>query len=417
MGLHTGTPLTARRRLRGTRRPPCCTTAALATAARSSPRRRRRAPRRRVDPRPRPSPVEGLRRRSRRLPAWRRRLPAPAYARQRRPPGPSDTLPRSRTGTLRSGLTRVRARPSSPHHPRSRRNGQDPLRDRTRTTPRRRRRRRNRLRPARGIARPRTRLLDDRRPPRSSVRTRRCRAIAARVRRPPDHVVFDNVEHLLPGGSRPLAELVGRRPDACASSSRAARPCASRARLSSTFRRSSATRRSSCSSRAGEACGPRRRNGNPSRELCDGLDRLPLALELAAARTKLLTPEQLLERLSQRLDVLKGTRDADQRHATLRATIAWSYDLLQRGRAASVRAPQRLSRRVHARAAEAVCDADLDASARSSTRACFAVAPAASATRCTGCLKRSRSSLRSASKSRTKPSRSAAATPSTCSRS
>ena len=42
----------------------------------------------------------------------------------------------------------------------------------------------------------------------------------------------------------------------------------------------------------------------------------------------LLGPEQLLERIAQRLDLLKGGRDADERHATLRTTIAWSYDLL-----------------------------------------------------------------------------------------
>jgi predicted ATPase/class 3 adenylate cyclase len=63
-------------------------------------------------------------------------------------------------------------------------------------------------------------------------------------------------------------------------------------------------------------------------ELCRRLDCLPLAVELAAARTKALPAEQLLERIGQRLDLLKGTRDADERHATLRATIAWSYDLL-----------------------------------------------------------------------------------------
>jgi predicted ATPase len=45
-------------------------------------------------------------------------------------------------------------------------------------------------------------------------------------------------------------------------------------------------------------------------ELCRRLDRLPLALELAAARTPLFTPAQLVERLSQRLDLLKGGRDA-----------------------------------------------------------------------------------------------------------
>ncbi len=63
-------------------------------------------------------------------------------------------------------------------------------------------------------------------------------------------------------------------------------------------------------------------------ELCLRLDSLPLALELAAARTALFSPEQLLDRLSERLDLLKGERDADPRQQTLRATIEWSYDLL-----------------------------------------------------------------------------------------
>ncbi len=63
-------------------------------------------------------------------------------------------------------------------------------------------------------------------------------------------------------------------------------------------------------------------------ELCRRLDDLPLALELAAARTSVLSPGQILERLSQRLDLLEGGRDADPRQRTLRATIAWSNDLL-----------------------------------------------------------------------------------------
>jgi predicted ATPase/class 3 adenylate cyclase len=63
-------------------------------------------------------------------------------------------------------------------------------------------------------------------------------------------------------------------------------------------------------------------------DLCARLDNLPLALELAAARTKALSPTQILARLSQRLDLLKGGRDTDPRQQTLRATIAWSYDLL-----------------------------------------------------------------------------------------
>jgi predicted ATPase/class 3 adenylate cyclase len=94
-------------------------------------------------------------------------------------------------------------------------------------------------------------------------------------------------------------------------------------------------------------------------QLCERLDRLPLALELAAARTKLLSPEALLDRLGGRLDLLRGSRDSDPRQATLRATIAWSYDLL-------TPAEQTLFARLSVFAAgctlenaEAVCDADL----------------------------------------------------------
>ena len=63
-------------------------------------------------------------------------------------------------------------------------------------------------------------------------------------------------------------------------------------------------------------------------ELCRRLDNMPLAVELAAARTKVLSPSQILERLSDRLDLLKGGRDADARQRTLRTTIEWSHDLL-----------------------------------------------------------------------------------------
>jgi predicted ATPase/DNA-binding SARP family transcriptional activator len=63
-------------------------------------------------------------------------------------------------------------------------------------------------------------------------------------------------------------------------------------------------------------------------ELCLHLDNLPLAVELAAARTKAFSPAQILERVSQRLDLLKGGRDADPRQQTLRTTIEWSHELL-----------------------------------------------------------------------------------------
>ncbi|MGH3039946.1 MAG: ATP-binding protein, partial [Gaiellaceae bacterium] len=63
-------------------------------------------------------------------------------------------------------------------------------------------------------------------------------------------------------------------------------------------------------------------------ELCARLDSLPLGVELAAARTNVISPAQILERLSQRLDLLRGGRDVDPRQQTLRGTIEWSYDLL-----------------------------------------------------------------------------------------
>jgi tetratricopeptide (TPR) repeat protein len=64
-------------------------------------------------------------------------------------------------------------------------------------------------------------------------------------------------------------------------------------------------------------------------QICRRLDNLPLALELAAARIRLLTPEVMLARLERRLPLLTGgARDAPERQRTLRAAIDWSYGLL-----------------------------------------------------------------------------------------
>ncbi|MBA2642072.1 MAG: hypothetical protein H0U82_03965, partial [Actinobacteria bacterium] len=95
-------------------------------------------------------------------------------------------------------------------------------------------------------------------------------------------------------------------------------------------------------------------------ELCSRLDNLPLALELAAARTVVFSPEQLLERLSQRLDLLKAGRDADPRQQTLRATIEWSYDLLDDREQKLFRALSVFAGGCTYESAEAVCTADPD---------------------------------------------------------
>jgi predicted ATPase/class 3 adenylate cyclase len=95
-------------------------------------------------------------------------------------------------------------------------------------------------------------------------------------------------------------------------------------------------------------------------ELCARLEQLPLALELAAARVRVLSPEQLVGRLSKRLDLLKAGRGVDPRQQTLRATIEWSHDLLDKDE-------QRLFARLAVfrggctlESAEEVCHADLD---------------------------------------------------------
>ncbi|KQS02453.1 MAG: hypothetical protein J0I33_13355 [Microbacterium ginsengisoli] len=75
--------------------------------------------------------------------------------------------------------------------------------------------------------------------------------------------------------------------------------------------------------------------------LCTHLDGLPLAIELAAARVRTMTPEQIEQRLGDRFAILTtGPRDAPERHRTLEAVIAWSWDLLD---ASAQRAWERLA--------------------------------------------------------------------------
>lgn len=185
-------------------------------------------------------------------------------------------------------------------------------------------------------------------------------AVAARIGERRTHVVCDNLEHLLPAAARPLGELVAAAPGL---------------RLLTTSREPLRIQGESeldlpplAGAEAAELFMERAHAVRPDlpldehvTELCARLDHLPLAVELAAARTKLLSPEALLDRLDARLDLLKGTRDADERHSTLRATIAWSYDLLDADE-------QRLFRRLAVfrggctlETAEAVCDASFDA--------------------------------------------------------
>jgi len=106
-----------------------------------------------------------------------------------------------------------------------------------------------------------------------------------------------------------------------------------------------------------------RENAPVVAEICARLDGLPLAIELAAARVKVLSPSSMLTRLASRLQLLTGgSRDLPQRQQTLRAAMDWSYDLLSA-------AEQKLFRRLSVfvggctlEGVEAVCDTkgDLD---------------------------------------------------------
>jgi len=164
-------------------------------------------------------------------------------------------------------------------------------------------------------------------------------------------LVLDNLEHLLPSAAE-LSELLARCPGVTL-------VCTSRELLRITGELAYELPPLRHEESVSLFCERARIEPTPAiRELCRRLDGLPLALELAAARMRLLSPEQLLERLSQRLDLLTGGRDADPRQQTLRATIQWSHDLL-------TREEQELFARLAVfaggstlEAAEAVCDAD-----------------------------------------------------------
>jgi predicted ATPase/class 3 adenylate cyclase len=96
-------------------------------------------------------------------------------------------------------------------------------------------------------------------------------------------------------------------------------------------------------------------------EICRRLDGLPLALELAASRVKVLDPPLLLERLGRRLPVLTGgARDAPVRQQTLRATIEWSYTLLETRLQAVLRRLAVFAGSFSLNAAEQVAKAELD---------------------------------------------------------
>jgi predicted ATPase/class 3 adenylate cyclase len=99
-------------------------------------------------------------------------------------------------------------------------------------------------------------------------------------------------------------------------------------------------------------------NARTTAEICHSVDGLPLAIELAAARIKLFSPQALLARLENRLKLLTGgARDLPERQQTLRSTIGWSYDLLDEPGRRLLRRLSVFAGGCTLDAAEAVCNA------------------------------------------------------------
>jgi predicted ATPase len=94
-------------------------------------------------------------------------------------------------------------------------------------------------------------------------------------------------------------------------------------------------------------------------EICNRLDGLPLAIELAAARVKMLPPAKLLERLNLKL-LAGGRRDLPQRQQALRSAIDWSYDLLSDGEKQLLCRLAIFAGGATLDSAEAICNADAD---------------------------------------------------------
>lgn len=155
-------------------------------------------------------------------------------------------------------------------------------------------------------------------------------ALAARLEGSRTLVLLDNAEHLLPELARWVARLLG-------ASERLTVLVTSRERLQLsaenvfTVPPLAANDATAFLQLRAAAFGLTLERSETVEGLCERLDSLPLALELAAARLRTFSPEQLLERLSRRLDLLKGGRDLEPRQQTLRATLEWSYDLLTPG--------------------------------------------------------------------------------------
>ena len=141
-------------------------------------------------------------------------------------------------------------------------------------------------------------------------------------------LLIDNAEHLLPVAADCMGELVAACPSVTVVVTSRERLRIAGERVFAVPPMTETDAELLFRNRAADA-GVELEDSDALRTLCARLDNLPLALELAAARMPVFSPAQLLDRLPQRLDLLKRGNATDARQETLRATITWSHDLLQ----------------------------------------------------------------------------------------
>ena len=285
-----------------------------------------------------------------------RRLPAAADVENRQTQPAADGLAAARPGARgrRARRAAVERGAGGDDH-RAGRHGQDPARDR----------RRGRA----GRPRRRTASSGCRSPgcarrtsscPRSRRRSRRPQDLAEHLRERQALLALDNFEHVL-DARRPVSELLAQAPrrEAADDEPRGAAHHG-RARL-----RARAARAASATTlfvERARAAGRELEADATVAAICRRLDCLPLAIELAAARARLLEPAAMLGRLERSLAVLtRGSADAPERQQTLRATIEWSHDLLNEEARVLLRRLSVFAGGFSLDAAEEVAGADLDA--------------------------------------------------------
>jgi predicted ATPase/class 3 adenylate cyclase len=171
-------------------------------------------------------------------------------------------------------------------------------------------------------------------------------------------VLFDSAEHLLPSLAEELAPLIGAAEGATfLVTSRA--PLHLESEFEYPVPAMSDEDATSFFLTRARAAGIELEPSAALSHVCERLDHLPLAMQLVAAQLKVFTIEQLSDRLSNILDV-RGQRDVDPRHRTLRATIEWSHSLLSPEEQQAFRRISVFPAGATAEALEEITDTDLD---------------------------------------------------------